>query len=437
MASTAPPQSLSPPNNTDLQALLHAARPFLRGELEVVDPRLPSLVATLRSAGAGECWHKNGRFLDHLLAMYRILRLWGAPDAVSLCGLYHSAYSNSYVDLAIFEPNAGRDVVRSHVGNATERLIHLFCTVHRPTLILDDLLFRYDDSELIEHLKLSETSLRNAKEKGVFRGDEAWRQKVQSLLPAEGIRVKHVDTGEDVLVSRRVGAVFLMMTMADFSDQFFGFQDMLLENSDGRLEFTGNNFWALWPGDGKPGLWMNSVSRMGAIYMLVVREEEIFTLEKRKSQGNADSEPPSAERDEDIELVVPPVFESCTRVLSARDQIEARDKYWEAVSDMSKFGGAEHYDAVERSLRETVEKNPFVGEPRVVLGQLYLGKGRYEEAEREAEAGLRLLLGWGSSWDKRMPWEVWVSWARVLFMKAREKSWPNTSFGILALGLVG
>lgn len=419
----------------DLQALLEAARPFLRGELEVVDPRLPSLVATLRSVGAGECWHKHGSFLEHLVDIYRVLRLWRAPDAVCLCGLFHSAYSNSYVNLAIFDPDTGRDVVRSHVGDAAERLIHLFCIVPRQTIIHDDLLFRYDDSELVEHLKLSEMSLRSAKEKGVFRGDEVWRKKVQSLLPAEGIRVKHIKTGEDVLVSRRVIAIFLMMTMADFSDQLFGFQDMLFENSDGRLEFTGNNYWALWPGNVKPGLWMNSISRMGAVYMLVVREEEIFMLE-RSSKNNADSEP--EERDEDIELVVPPVFESCTRVLGARDQIEARDKYWEAVGEVGEpgGGGAEHYGAVERRLRESVEKNPFVGEPRVVLGQLCLGEGRYEEAEREAAAGLRLLLEWGSPWDKRTSWEGWVAWARVLLMKAREKSWPNTSWGILNLGLV-
>ncbi|KAL3731811.1 hypothetical protein ACJRO7_028642 [Eucalyptus globulus] len=436
MASTAPPQSVSPPATADLQALLEAARPFLRGELEVVDPRLPSLVATLRSVGAGECWHKNASFLEHLVDIYRILHLWQAPEAVCLCGLYHSAYSNSSDNLAIFKPNTSRDVIRSFVGNAAERLIHLYCIVPRQTLIHNDLLSHYDDSELVEHLKLSEMSLQNAKENGAFKGDETWRKKVQSLLPAKGIKVKHRKTGEDVLVSRRVVAVFLMMAMADFSDQFFGFQDMLFQNGDGRLEFTGNNFWALWPGDGKPGLWMNSISRMGAVYMLVAREEELFTLEKKKSKSNADSELPSEERDEDIELVVPPVFESCTRVLGTGDQIEARDKYWEAVCEASKFRGTEHYDAVEHKLRESIKKNPFVGEPRVVLGQLCLGKGRYEEAEREAEAGLRLLLGWGSPWDKRMSWEAWVAWARVLLMKARERSWPDTSRGIHNLGLV-
>ncbi|KAF8691812.1 hypothetical protein HU200_040214 [Digitaria exilis] len=81
-----------------VEALLGAARPFLRGELEAVEPELPCLVSVLRAAGAGECYHKHGTFLAHLLDVYRILRLWGAPDAVSRCGL---AYSNSYVNLGI------------------------------------------------------------------------------------------------------------------------------------------------------------------------------------------------------------------------------------------------------------------------------------------------------------------------------------------------
>lgn len=411
-----------------LQTLLGSTRPFLRGELESIDKNLPSLVAVLRSVGAGECWHKHGSFLEHLVDIYRILKIWKAPDSVCLCGLFHSAYSNSYVNLAIFDPSTGRDVVRSHVGEEAESLIHLFCIVPRQPLIHDDLLFRYSDSELVEHLKLSEVSLRNAKEKGLFNEEEGWRKKLQSLLPADGITVKHIKTGEDVLVSRRVVAIFLMMTMADFSDQLFGFQDVLFDNSDGRLGFTGNNYAALWPGDGKPGLWMNSISRMGALYSLIVREEEILKEAKKRS-GDVGVD---TIKHEHIELVIPPVFENCKRVLDAGEQIIARDLYWEAVCDTSE-GGLERS---EELLVRCVEKNPFVGEPHVLLAQVYLNKGRFEEAEREAERGVTLLLEWGSPWDKRTSWEGWIAWGRVLLMKAKEKSWPQTSWGILNLGLV-
>ncbi|CBI35365.3 unnamed protein product, partial [Vitis vinifera] len=291
--------SSSPSPDLHLQTLLASARPFLRGELEAVHPKLPSLISVLRSVGAGECWHKHGSFLEHLFDMYKILKLWKAQESVCLCGLFHSAYSNSYVNLAIFDPSTGRDTVRAHVGDAAEELIYLFCVVPRQPLIHDDLLFRYSDDELVEHLKASEVSVRNAKEGGVFNGDEAWRKKVNSLVPPGGVTVKHIKTGEDVLVSRRVVAIF-------------------------------------------PGLWLNSISRMGAVYSLLVREEEIF-IEERKRVG---------------------------------------------------------LDWAEKLLGRCVEKNPFVGEPHVVLAQIYLTNGR------------------------------------VLLMKAKERSWPNTSWGILNLGLV-
>ncbi|KAK6145224.1 hypothetical protein DH2020_022044 [Rehmannia glutinosa] len=372
-------------NHHHFEKLLESARPFLRGELETVDENLPHLMSVLRAAGAGECWHKHGSFLDHLLGVYRILKMWKAPDAVCLCGLFHSAYSNSYVNLAIFPPSAaGRDTVRNHVGAAAERLIHLFCVVPRQPLIHDFLLFQYTDAELIEHLRSSEISINKIRKEDKDEEEkQSWRLKLQSICPAEGIKVKHIKTGEDVLVSRRLVAVFLLMTMADFSDQLFNFQDLLFDNSDGRLDFSGNNtLTSLWPGDGKPGLWMNSVSRMAAIYTLIVREEEIYI---RSSEEKQDRE------DEDLDLVIPPVFEGCTRVLDSKDQIEARDLYWKAVCDAAEIG----LETAEEMLLRSIEKNPFVGEAHLVLGQIYLGKGNFEAAEKAAERGLRLMMEWG------------------------------------------
>lgn len=174
-----------------LSRALAAARPFLRGEEAEVDPALPSLAAVLRGAGAGECWHKHGTFLAHLLDVHRILRLWGAPDAVARCGLYHSAYSNSYVNLAIFQPDTGRAHVAAVVGGPAERLVHLFCVVPRQQLVHDDLLFHYSDQDLADDLASSEESVRDAR-RGVFDDAQPWRRKIQRLLPADGITVKHI-----------------------------------------------------------------------------------------------------------------------------------------------------------------------------------------------------------------------------------------------------
>ncbi|GMI88403.1 hypothetical protein like AT3G19990 [Hibiscus trionum] len=407
-----------------LESLLDTVRPFLRGELESVDKNLPSLIAVLRSAGAGECSHKHGSFLEHLVDIYRILKIWKAPNSVCLCGLFHSAYSNAYVNLAIFDASTGRDVVRGHVGDVAERLIYLFCVVPRQTMIHDNLLFKYSDSELVEHLELSDISLKNARENGIFDRNEPWRKKLRALLPENGIVVKNIKSGEDVLVTRKVMGVFLLMSMADYSDQFFGYQDLLFDNFDGKFKFLGDNYATLWPGDGKPGLWMNSISKMGAVYAQILRDEAIIKEEKKRVHGAKVEE----DIDEDLELVVPPVFENCTKVLDPREQVEARDLYWEAVCDGS--------ERAEELLVRCCEKNPFVGEPHVVLAQVYLNKGRFEEAEKEAETGVVLMLEWGSPWDKRMSWEGWVAWARVLLLKAKDKSWPRSAWGVLSLGLV-
>ena len=140
----------------------------------------------------------------------------------------------------------------------------------------------------------------------------------------------------------------------------------------------------------------------------------------------------STDRDEEIELVISPILDCCTKVVDARDQIVARDMYWEAVCNMPTKTGL----TVEELLLGSIEKNPFFGEPYVVLSQVYLTKGEYEEAEKHAEKGLTLLLEWASPWDKRTSWEGWIAWARVLLMKAKEKSWPRNPWGILNLGLV-
>ncbi|KAJ1694579.1 hypothetical protein LUZ63_011277 [Rhynchospora breviuscula] len=217
------------------------------------------------------------------------------------------------------------------------------------------------------------------------------------------------------------------MIMADFSDQLFQWQDKLFENEDGKLEFKGSVPSALWPGEGKPGLWMSSISRMGALYSLIAREEGIY-IEERKQKGVEFEE----DRDEEIELVIPPVSDYCTKVLDAKEQILARDLYWKAVCR----DGDDQDNKVERLLIEASEKNPFVGEPRLVLAQVYLNARRYEEAEGEAEIGLRLILEWGSCWDKRMTWEGWISWGRVMLGKAKERDWPTSAWGIINLGLV-
>ena len=391
MATTKNSSSANGSSHDALPPLLAAARPFLRGDLGAVDPELPSLVSVLVSAGAGECYHKHGTFLAHLVDVYRVLRLWGAPDAVSRCGLFHSSYSNSYVNLAIFEPDVSRARVRGIVGADAERLVHLFCVVPRHALMHADLHLRYTDAELRDHLAAAEASLVKATGGSKSERSEAWRVKLRAVVPEEGVVAPHIRTGEPVALSRRVLAVFVLMTVADFSDQYMDYQDKLFRNEDGRLEFAGDNWAALWPGTGKPGLWMAAMSRLAAIYRLIATDERLRRMEGAVEEDDDDA---------GLELSIPPVFDRCSKVLDPEEQILARDLYWEAICSDVK-GGDRDWTGIESLLRQSIGKNPFVGEPWLVLAQVLLNMncGRWDEAAAAAEEGLRLVLEWGSSWE--------------------------------------
>lgn len=113
------------------------ARALLRHDHAALDPALPALLHLLDSRGAGECWHKHGTFKEHLHETHNVLRLWLQPDAVCRLGLFHSAYSNSYVNLAIFKPGEDRSTVRSAIGEDAEHLVHKLCIVPRHQIVWD------------------------------------------------------------------------------------------------------------------------------------------------------------------------------------------------------------------------------------------------------------------------------------------------------------
>lgn len=250
---------------TDAMATkLSQTRKFLREDFESMNPDLPSLLKILQSRGAGECYHKHGTFYEHLLHVYRILKLWGCPESVCLFGLFHSSYSNSYVNLAIFEPNVDRQIVRDLIGEEAEELVQIFCIVPRQQLIFDYLLDKVSDQELTEALSSFDPVLENGHRSDVAGQGESMSKTVhdhlmhkmdklfrsekgvehagadgsngirKSLVPAEGMVVKHIRTGEDVVVPRRLVAIFLLLTMADFVDQLFGWQ---VQNYPGKLQF--------------------------------------------------------------------------------------------------------------------------------------------------------------------------------------------------------
>jgi hypothetical protein len=261
------------------------ARALLREELHHCDPKLPgtstmvfvlhnliyiiafrsftsagrnaALLEQLGRHGASECWHKHGTFKQHLFGVWRILYLWKQSQAVrhlqaltgflysllllllstqvSRCGLYHSAYSNSYVNLAIFKPETGRETVRSAVGHEAEELvrsrphfplatfashitncecmqIHFFCTIPRQELIFDHILPLHPDKPIPKvssgapHLLLSSVLL------FVTPRLISVSHRVQ-----EGVEVRHIrNKDEKIRVSPKLMKISLLLTIADF-----------------------------------------------------------------------------------------------------------------------------------------------------------------------------------------------------------------------------
>lgn len=54
------------------------------------------------------------------------------------------------------------------------------------------------------------------------------------VVPREGLTVKHIKTGEPLHVDRHTIAQFLVMTMVDFCEQLFSWQDAVGVGSVGR-----------------------------------------------------------------------------------------------------------------------------------------------------------------------------------------------------------
>jgi len=239
--------------------------------------------------------------------------------------------------------------------------------------------------------------------------------------------MKHIRTGEDVVMPRRLVAVFVLLTMVDFADQNYGWQDVLYGNEDGEWRYAGNAWHTLWPGNFKPGLWLTLMSRLGVLLNILLHEDAAEQAELTPLKGLP--ERPWGT----LEIPVPQIFNNCTEILSAANQVASRDQYWEAMHVQER----DRLVSTALPLLKTCCKiNPYVAEPHFLLAQIYLNEGKYELAETEAEEGLHLLLNWVTAWDKRMTWEGWLAWARVLHYNAGQKSWPRSAFGVTSLGLV-
>eukprot|EP00814_Leptocylindrus_danicus_P010528 CAMPEP_0116049600 /NCGR_PEP_ID=MMETSP0321-20121206/30254_1 /TAXON_ID=163516 /ORGANISM="Leptocylindrus danicus var. danicus, Strain B650" /LENGTH=416 /DNA_ID=CAMNT_0003532043 /DNA_START=45 /DNA_END=1295 /DNA_ORIENTATION=+ len=352
---------------------------ILSSDVEKTDPFLAQTVAELKRRGAHRCWHKHSSFLNHLTSVHQILKLWlpgSNGDVIARVGLLHSAYSNSYVNLALFNPNdfSERERVRDLIGVEAEKVVYLFCVIDRQTIVVD-------------------TLLKNG------------------VIPAEGLDVPHIrDKTKTVHLDAEMLWLLVVFTMADISDQYFGWWEDLFGGS--MQGFGGSSLKndagpdpnALWPGLSRPGLWVSHVSELGAV--------------ARSYNANSHT--------------LPPVFDNCTRVLLLEHENEARNLYWQVITDTVSSD-----ETIIEVLQQCIRLNPWVFEPRIMLAQKLLQANMFEEAQAEAERALELEELWGFPWDKRLGFEAWVAWTRVLHQRAEEKlPWPKSSWEVINFGLV-
>ena len=347
----------------------HALEPSMVGRAQLLldegwlnnDADLAPVLPSVLARGVGHDWHKAGTFRHHLVGVARSLALWQQPRQVRLLGLLHSVYGNAFVDLVKFDAASERDRLRELVGDAAEHLVYLFCTASRA---------QFTQRALV----------------GEIAADGSMT--VERIGQTQGT----------VCLSAYEVAAFLVVSMADFMEQWFSWQDDIFSGFPKVAHRPQGVHWmaSLWPGPMRPSARMVSqISRLGE----ALQHPALRDL-----------------------LPLPPVFASCAEVLTAADEAACTSLYWSVIQQEQPLVQT---DAAIAVLEQAVRHNPWVGEPQMVLAQLYLSAGRRDEARAAAESALQLFSQWGNAWDKRVQWEAWVAWTRILLQSATVGPWPK------------
>ncbi|KAK8945731.1 hypothetical protein KSP40_PGU019025 [Platanthera guangdongensis] len=194
--------------------------------LTLIDPDYPRMIAAIAAAGAGECWHKDmhlprpprrGPPHPQTLGRRRLRRPLRPPPFRLLQLLRRPHHLRPRERRARSSPLDRR-------RRAEKLVVHLFCVVPRQRLVHDDLLFRYSEEELAEHLEESAASIRRAREGGLRDESERWRVKMASVVPCDGIKVKDINTGEVWRCLAGRWRPFLLLTMATLATSFTHFR---------------------------------------------------------------------------------------------------------------------------------------------------------------------------------------------------------------------
>ncbi|QNN58934.1 tetratricopeptide repeat protein [Diaphorobacter ruginosibacter] len=327
------------------------------------DPELAPVLPVVLERGVGQDWHKAGTFRHHLYGVARSLALWQQPHDVQLLGLLHSVYGNAFVDLVKFDARTERARLQGLVGEEAEHLVHLFCTMSRSQFI----------NKVLER---------------DFDEDGGMELELNGPAPRETVQ----------LTPREVAA-FIIVSMADTIEQWFSWQEEIYSRSP-NVDTSRKQavHWAasLWPGPMRPpSRKISQLSQLG----LALQHPGLAGL-----------------------LPMPPVFNRCTVSVSKEDDAAASSLYWSVIQLDQPLVDL---DVATHVLEQAVRLNPWVGEPQMVLAQVYLSAGRQDDAVLAARSALQCFSAWGNAWDKRVQWDAWIAWTRILLQSATDGTWPE------------
>lgn len=351
------------------------------------DAEWPRFDAWLHSNRAVcEFGHARATFREHLRGTYALCATWGLPRAVWRAGMLHTTYSGDlfYFALARSERGEDRAEIRQLIGEEAERLVHMFGSLHRGTIM--DVILRTGE------------------------------------IPAEGIDVRwnraadaDVAGAEEVRVSARDCALLMFITIADYLEQAVAsnaWKDIYQVDSPA----------SLWPGSGKPATcfhWLSKLACASRVYL---------------PDGSA--VPPifdgcTATLTEGAELKARNLYWQVVRAEDFDDHdayVDEQDIEGDADDDPSILARpmAMSDDERERRLRAAIRLNPFVGEPHVLLAQVAFRRERYDDCVAECSEALRKLYALGTPWDKRIGFPGWCTFTRLVALRASRRARGET-----------
>lgn len=140
----------------------------------------------LKKLGAGEFEHLNGSLIEHLEATYKLLKQWGAPEALCDAGLYHAAYGTDGFDPNVVQLSR-RNEIASIIGQSAEAIVYLYCACDRNVVFSD-----FNAAEPVKfrnRFTLSEFSL--TKEQAMNFCELTVANELELVLASDEFKTKH------------------------------------------------------------------------------------------------------------------------------------------------------------------------------------------------------------------------------------------------------